>query len=401
MKANALKAGRSLAADEQGSIAPMFGLLFMALVMFAGIAVDYGRSIHAQTRLAAAADAAALAAGRAMLDGRLSDSDVEELGLKYFNENVQSGGFGTISNVDLVLDRSSGTVRIDVDADVPMTITRAGGFESVAVPASSSVMAGQQDIELGMALDVTGSMSGSKIADLRTAAKDLVDILIPDTDTPNRIRIGLAPYAASVNAGAYAGPVTNGASTNGCVHERGGAAAFSDATPGAGTWLGWTSGLRCPTSTIVPLTDDKATLKANIDTYRASGSTAGHIGTHWAWNLISPEWAGIWPGASEPAAYNDGKTLKAIVLMTDGEFNTQYVRRNGDSASQARRLCSNMKLKNVVVFAVGFMAPEEAEDLLKDCASTENHYFNASNGNELRAAFIEIAQQLNNLRLTQ
>ena len=49
----------------------------------------------------------------------------------------------------------------------------------------AAVNAEQHDIELAMALDVTGSMSGSKIADLRTAATDLVDILLPAGGTPN------------------------------------------------------------------------------------------------------------------------------------------------------------------------------------------------------------------------
>jgi hypothetical protein len=39
--------------------------------------------------------------------------------------------------------------------------------------------------------------------------------------------------------------------------------------------------------------------------------------------------------------------------------------------------------------------------LLKYCASSTDHYFNANNGGELREAFAEIAKQLNNLRLTE
>ena len=243
-------------------------------------------------------------------------------------------------------------------------------------------------------------MQGQKIADLKSAAKDLVDILLPDGGTPNKVRIGLAPYAASVNAGVYAATVSNNASTA-CVHERGGAQAFTDAAPGQGTYLGFRNGLSCPAAKVEPITDDKALLKSKIDTYTAGGSTAGHIGAAWASYLVSPQWTGTWPAASAPAPYGDGKTLKAIVLMTDGEFNTQYVNANGDSDSQARQICTETKDRNVVVYTIGFQSPAQAEALLKDCASSPTHYFSAQNGNELRQAFIEIAQQLNNLRLTQ
>jgi Flp pilus assembly protein TadG len=394
--------GRAFAKDERGVVAPVFGLMCIVLFFITGMAIDFTRVSHSQAKIAAAADVAALAAGRAMLDGRLTDAEVKEVGLKYFQENVAQGGkFGDIKNVDITLDRSTGSVKVDIDADVPMTITRIEGFEKANLDVRSAVLADQRDIELGLALDVTGSMSGSKIADLRQAAKDLVDILLPDGGTPNKVRIGLAPYSNSVNAGSYAATVTSGTSANGCVRERGGAEAFTDALPSSGIWLGYTPGMYCPSARIVPLSSDKNSLKAAISAYAAGGSTAGHLGAAWAWYLVSPEWATIWPSASKPEPYNDGKTMKAIVLMTDGMFNTWFVPGNGDSAQQARSLCSEMKREGVIVFSVAFMAPSDAQRLLKSCASSSSHFFDASNGTELRSAFIEIANQLNNLRLTQ
>jgi von Willebrand factor type A domain len=326
---------------------------------------------------------------------------VRAITLKYFNENMDHGGkFGDTSNVNIIIDRQSGLVKVDATTNVDMTVMRTANFNSISVPVSSSVLSEQKDIELGMALDLTGSMGGQKIVDLRAAAKDLVDILMPDGGSPNTVRIGLAPYAASVNAGSYARTVTNNLS-NKCVHERGGPDAFNDKAPGNGNWLGTRAGLSCPNSKIEPLTDNKAQLKSNIDTYTANGSTAGHIGAAWASYLISPEWGAIWPAASRPVAYSDGKTLKAIVLMTDGEFNTQYVNANGNSDSQARQICSETKNRDVVVYTIGFQSPAQAEALLKDCASSPETYFSAQNGNELRQAFVLIAQQLNSLRLTQ
>ncbi len=391
----------AFAADQRGSVAPIFGLVFSVLLLSLGMAVDYSRVTHANGKTLAAADAASLAGGKALLDGRLTDAQVRAITLKYFNENMNQGGkFGDISNVNVIVDRQSGLVKVDATTAVDMTVLAAANFNAINVPVTSSVLSEQKDIELGMALDLTGSMSGQKIVDLRLAAKDLVDILMPDGGTPNKVRIGLAPYAASVNAGGYARTVTNNLS-NRCVHERGGPAAFTDAAPAAGTWLGTRNGLSCPNSTVQPLTEDKARLKANIDTYTANGSTAGHIGAAWASYLISPEWNFIWPAASRPVAYNDSKTLKAIVLMTDGEFNTQYLNGNGNSDTQARRICSETKNRDVVVYTIAFQSPAAAESLLRACASSPETYFSAQNGNELRQAFILIAQQLNSLRLTQ
>ena len=396
------KVRAAFASDEQGAVAIIFALVFAVLLLCAGMAIDTIRISHANSKTRSAADAAALAGGLALLDGRNSDAAVKALTLKYFNENMaQSGQFGKVTNVNITVDRQSGLVKVEATAEVNMTVLRTQGFQKVNLPVSSSVLSEQKDIELGMALDLTGSMSGQKIRDLRDAASDLVDILLPDGGTPNKVRIGLAPYAASVNAGGYARTVTNNAS-NKCVHERSGPDAFTDAKPESlTTYLGTRGNLQCPSSNIEPLTDNKNRLKNSISGYNASGSTAGHIGAAWASYLISPKWTGIWPGASTPAPYGDGKTLKAMVLMTDGEFNTHYIAANGDSPSQARDICQQAKDRDVVIYAIGFQSPLQAETLLKDCASGPDHFFSAQNGSELRQAFVEIAQQLNSLRLTQ
>lgn len=389
------------AKDEQGVVAVLFGLIFMVLIILAGMAVDQSRLYHSSSKLASAADAAALAAGRAMLDGRLTDADVIDVGTNFFNENIEaSGEFANVHGVSVVPNRAAGTVTVNVDADVPMTVTRVAGFTSIDTPAKSSTAFDQRDIELAMALDVTGSMQGSKIANLKLAAKDLIDILMPDGGSTNQVRIGLAPYAAGVNAGGYARTVTNNAS-NKCVHERGGIQRFTDAAPGTGSWIGTTGGMSCPNARIEPLSDNKAMLKSRIDGYAASGMTAGHIGAAWAWYLISPEWATIWPALSRPVDYSNADTVKAIVLMTDGEFNTQYIWANGSSAIQAENVCDEMKSKNVRVYSVAFQSPPDAESLLRRCATSPDTYFNANDGEELRAAFQAIATNLNNLRLTQ
>lgn len=403
MPRNIAGVSKAFASDERGTVVILFAFVLIVVTFIAGIGLDYGRMLHTRDKLAAAADAASLAAGRALLDGRLSDSEIEAVALKYFNENFDaSSTFGKIGKVTVTLNRDAGTVRFDVDAAVPMTLTRVAGYSSTTLPVHSASAFDDRDIEVALALDVTTSMGqpASKISDLRSAAKDLVDILLPDGGTRNRVRIALAPYAAGVNAGWYASTATGGAS-NGCVHERSGANAFTDVSPARGTYLGYTPGMSCPSAAVVPLSADKDLLKSSIDSYRANGYTAGHIGTAWAWYLLSSRWSGIWPRSSAPAAEGDGKTLKAVVLMTDGEFNTQYVRANGTSSEQALSLCGNMKDKDVVVYAVGFMSPPTAEAMLRQCASSADHYFSAANGTELRSAFQAIAMSLNNLRLTQ
>ncbi len=405
-----LKKQDTFATDERGTVAVLFGLMFTVLTFSAGMAIDYGRVVHTQTKFSAAVDAATLAAGRALLSGG-TEAEAEAIAIKFLEENVDASALhATYKTPDVDVDVATGGVTVSVSPVVQMTLTSILGFDTITVPVTASTKFDSKDIELGMALDITGSMAGSKIADLKTAAKDLVEILLPDGGTQNKVRIGLAPYSAAVNLHKYASAVSGGASTDGCVWERTGANAFTDAAPSSGHYFHaggvpkdidateGTSSYLCPKAKLEPLTDDKGVLKAAINSYKADGFTAGHIGATWAWNLISPDWDSIWPIASKPVSYGDGKTLKAIILMTDGIFNTAYY--NGTSSGQAVNLCDAMKVQGVVVYAIGFKAPAGAETTLKTCATSEDHYFNANNGSELQEAFVAIAQQLNNLRLT-
>ncbi len=74
---------------------------------------------------------------------------------------------------------------------------------------------------------------------------------------------------------------------------------------------------------VLPLTSDKTTLTNKIKNLDIAGSTAGQIGTAWAWYLLSPNWKALWP-SSAALAYSPGKLQKIAVLMTDGEYNLQY-----------------------------------------------------------------------------
>lgn len=426
MSAKAAQFAKDFASDARGTVMVIFGLMALTVFFAAGMAMDFGRVIHVKSRLSAAADAASLAAGRALLDGRMSDAEIKALALQHFDANMDDGAntvFETIGTPDVAVNRATGQVTFNVDAVVPMTLTKIAGFTDKTVSLNSATKFDQRDVELSMALDLTGSMGwGSKLSDLKGATNDLIDILLPDGGSPNKVRIAFAPYSSGVNAGIFADAAT-GQSSNGCTFEREGTSANDDAAPGPGRYLkvrgdaGVPNWVTCPTTApVVPLSDDKDSLKATVNAYTVGGSTAGHLGTQWGWFLLSPNWASILSGDA-PAPYNDGKTVKAMVLMTDGLFNTvggQFAN-GGSSSANAQNsmewtveMCEGMRNKSIMVFTVGFALGDisnsadrdAATEVLQDCAGNPDRFFNAENGPALRSAFAAIAQQLNNLRLT-
>lgn len=216
--------------------------------------------------------------------------------------------------------------------------------------------------------------------------------------------------------------------TSTCVSERTGRQAYTDAAPDAAAPVGRnypsTLGNPCPSATILPLSSDRAALKSLIRGLSVTGSTAGQIGMAWGWYAVSPNFNGLWPG-SPAGAYEPEDTLKAVIIMTDGEFNTPYNSgviavdagagsggyrdkinqnaTNGDPFAQGQALCEGMKAAGVIVYTVGFQISRggNAAALLADCATSAQHAHLPASGSDLSAAFAEIGRDITRLRISK
>ncbi|MET0653307.1 MAG: pilus assembly protein TadG-related protein [Hyphomicrobiaceae bacterium] len=350
---------------------------------------------------------------------------------------------------------------------------------------------GGSNIEVSMMLDVTGSMCSpcSKIDAAKDAAKDLVDIVIWNDQSQYTSRIALAPFAEAVNVGKTLAPLVRGTVTSGtqtltssdmsktsvqpnkqnlkypnvsggtptwvisskCVTERIGNDKYTDTAPtstatyvGKG-YFGTNTDTSCgvgnfadeEVNSVYPLSADKDTLKRRIDKLTTAGSTAGHLGTAWAWYLLSPKWNSVlaqaFPSAKPAGDYSDlttknakgaPKLRKIAVLMTDGDYNINYCKgveaknsdqspdincnsENGKSLAQATSLCSAVKTPlgsgneaRIEVFTVGFQVSPAAKTFLENCATDKDHYYDATTDDALKAAFRDIALKISTLRLT-
>ena len=213
-----------------------------------------------------------------------------------------------------------------------------------------------------------------------------------------------------------------------CVSERAGTQAYTDAAPTVSTWVGRNYPSipynRCPSATLLPLSSNKTTLKSLISGLNVTGSTAGQVGMAWGWYTVSPNFNGLWPG-SPAGAYSPEDTLKAVIIMTDGEFNTPYstgvIARNAGSGSggpydkinqnatngnpfdQGAALCDAMKAQGVIVYTVGFQiaAGGNAAELLANCATSGEHAYLPSSGSDLSQAFAAIGRDITRLRISK
>lgn len=371
---------RRAARDERGSVAIMFTLMTVMVLAVVGGAVDFGRAVLAREKLQSTVDSAALAAARIWQTEQ--DIDLaEKKAIIHFNSMKPDGVDAKLTK--LVADTGENTLTIEAQATVKTPFLSMVREDSIIVTTRSQAKfcigcrgggGGGNDgysIEVSMMLDVTGSMAGQRIADLKDAAKDLVKILVWDDQSEHTSRVAIVPFSAAVNVGTVLGPTVayNPASslkfkfrdgdsrtsyrTNAyCVSERQGTAAYTDATPTGSNkvprvYYSSSSTSKClPATPIVPLTADKSKLNSTIESFKADGFTAGALGTAWAWYMLSPTW---WSGipasihsTDRPADYpplpsgcskwetcpassrSGGDVRKFAVLMTDGEYNQQH-----------------------------------------------------------------------------
>lgn len=426
-----------------GAVAVTFGLSLPVMLAAGGVAVDTARGWLVKQRLSTALDAAALAAASHASDDPEEIRDVIDA---FLQANYPDDRIGTTRDIQIELDADTSTLSVSAVADVDTMFMGLFGFDTLEVGANVEVKrVNMTNIEISLVLDITGSMAGNRIVALREAARNMVDILISNRQDIVYSKMALVPYSMGVNVGSYAnsvrGTVTSGTCTtpgcqsyrftnmsnqsrthsiSTCVTERTGIHAYTDAAPNtAASRVGRnypTSNNPCPTAQIVPLTSNKTLLRNRINALQAVGSTAGHIGTAWGWYMLSENFGYLWPDEENiPATYGAENTVKIVVIMTDGEYNTPYCNgviarnatdgsgsntdkincnaTNGDAYTQARNLCEAMKDEGIIVYTVGFDigSAQNVVDIMTDCATDESHAYLAADNAELIRAFQRIA----------
>ncbi len=420
----ARRALRAFGRDHVGAVAMTVGLAIIPLTLAAGLAIDAGRWMLARSRLAQATDAAALAAGSAN-DADAVQATVERM----LHTNFDDGYMGiTLDSIETQFDEASGRISVTANATVPTVFMRLAHIDSVPLQTHTVVVRRINPMEVVLVLDVTGSMSGSKIAALKEAASDLVNILFGDQSQSDDLRIAVVPFSVRVNIGDHRDWLTVDQQARnpwqGCVQARSGAQALNDDPPSAGPFepfeiledgpfppgnspFGWSwpdfvalfMDL-CPPP-LLPLKGDKQQILDAIDGLTAQGSTRIDMGARWGWRVLSRRWEGLW--GEDPRKPAD-EVIPAMVIMTDGMHQTwSYIDEVDEAGADANllQLCQSIKDEGTVLYTITFQAPAGASDLMEQCATSSAHYFESPTSEDLSNAFHTIAGELSALRLAE
>lgn len=488
---------RAFRREDDGALM-LFGLfmLFLMLVV-GGFAIDVMRFERERTHLQNTADRAALAAAALTQTGNPS-----AVVLDYFTK----AGLEDQYRPPIVEEGLNfRTVRVNTEMAIPTMFMHAVGANTLTAPAASAANELIPNVEVSLVLDISGSMRFTdsdgmqQIARLRPAARNFINRLLAG-DRAQTTSISIVPYAGQVNPGPDVFNLMGGQeamvsfqttvdgvlqtvtqrrdhANSHCLELQAGDFS-SGAIPQFATYAqtphfmywaihnptmdwGW-----CPlsgnvaageaSSAIQYLSSNASFLTGYIDRMRLHDGTGTHYGMLWGLWLLDP--ANRWltqelvnrdlvhdEFSDRPADYDDVETVKALVLMTDGNITEQVRPRypdrtlpplNADTQTavklhHTRELqrqnkkdqcndqnchvqetnttqnrnrfydaCDIAKANGIVIYTIAFNTSPSGRTEMQNCASSVSHYFNVR-GADLDNAFQAIAGSIQQLRLVE
>ena len=441
--------------DKNGGMAVTFAVTLLMIMAVVGAALDFSMAQSSRMKMQDTADTAVLAAAKS---GETTQPALLSVAQEVVNTNNQSGAAVTTS-LNLT---DNGRIRVNVAGQYNTYLMGMFGRPTVDIDVVSEAPLGSSEpVNIALVLDTTGSMSGSKLTSLKTAATNLITLL--DSYNNDSLKVSVVPFGQYVNVGMSrrnaswidvpADSTTRGAQvcrmrsdvisrTNCRMETRRGnndgvpytyRARVCDVTRGPeyetcyipthrSTWYGcvgsrnapWNErvaysgrkipglmNVRCGTE-MRPMTTNMNSVKATIGALTARGNTYLPSGIAWGWRTLD---------TNEPLTEARGpfaaNTHKVMIIMTDGA-NTKSKSGNwhgGNNVGQANRttadMCTNVKDSDIEVYTIAYDITDSAtRNRMRNCATNSGMYFNASNAAELTAAFEEIGRNLIRVRLT-
>lgn len=185
---------RAFKSDQRGSMTILALTLLSAAALLGGLAVDVMRFENRRTQMQTALDLCVLNA--ASLRQTLNETTL-------FNDCVRKAGMtGTVTKLTVSKGYSSKSVSASAQETLDTLFLGTFGIDTLEVEAMSSAMERVGNVEVALVLDVSGSMAGTRMTNLKLAAKDFVKTLLTD-DEEERVLITVVPYNGQVNLGSY------------------------------------------------------------------------------------------------------------------------------------------------------------------------------------------------------
>ncbi|MDU9003515.1 TadE/TadG family type IV pilus assembly protein [Sedimentitalea todarodis] len=347
---------RDFARDDSGAMLVFGVYAFLIILMVAGIGIDFMRFERDRSKLQATLDRAVLAA--ADLDQPMDPSAVVE---DYF---AKSGLGEYLTSVTVDEGLGYRVVSATASTAIDTQFMHMNGVDTLIAPAAGTAEERIDGVEISLVLDVSGSMNNNnRLPNLITAAREFVDTMA-DNSAEGDLSMSIIPYATQVAVPQTLMEQFNVSEEHrysNCINFASddfdtATMSYIDAYQRTMHFDPWYvfDGLMQSDVTLVGNDDqslpvceadvdrqillmqsDPEILKSYISNLTARGNTSIDVGMKWGTALLDPSLriamnslstiGDVPESASQlPTNYNDGETLKVIVLMTDGQNTPQY-----------------------------------------------------------------------------
>ncbi|KSV90614.1 vWA domain-containing protein [Sinorhizobium fredii] len=387
--------------DRGGNFGMMTAVAAPLLLAAGGVSIDMANMLMTKNQLQDATDAAALAAASALVSDEQPDiAAAKEIARKFLK--TQAGGTTTPdAPADSGDGASSGaasstptwddvnTLEVNITETPNGTkgkifqvtvinkhviefnaMTRLLGTDSIELEASSTAESATESknaLSMYLVLDRSGSMAW-KTNTINTAKKSCPNYTESNWSRYPNLWASSPCYVTKIDALKTA--VTDLlaqllVADPDQIYVRTAAISYNSVQDTAGTLAWGTSGAAAYVNALV-----------------ATGGTASAGAFKTAYQKVIAE-----TEKTAHAAKNGQVPSRYMVFMTDGENN--YA--NDDTVT--KQWCDTAKANKVEIYSVAFMAPPRGQALLKYCASSTSHYFEAEEVTDLVAAFKAIGER--------
>ncbi|MDF2388511.1 hypothetical protein JMG10_44235 [Nostoc ellipsosporum NOK] len=182
--------------SRSGNIALLLGLGLPAILSAAAFAVDVSTIMRAKSNLQNALDAANLASSH------LGDLDITRTDAfdRYFQANIMGHSELANAQATLTVDKGINFIKTKAVASADVNLNFAFLFgQSKHIVVDASAVESNNQLEVVLVLDNTGSMAGARMTALRTATKSLLDTLEATKSPTRQVRASLVPFVTAVN----------------------------------------------------------------------------------------------------------------------------------------------------------------------------------------------------------
>lgn len=416
--------------DTKGNIVVIFALAIVPVVGAAGAAMDYSLAAAYRTDMQKALDATALALARLM---PTDQATLNTKGMQYFEASL---GNHALSGLQLTVTPDVGVLRLAATGNYKPGVAGVLGLGDFEIGANAEARWGIGKVEIALALDNTGSMNqNNKLAELKKAANNLIDILQQAAFQPGDAKVAIVPFGMQVKvptsfvnatwlrwdlweetngtcskkknntrteclADKGTWTPSNHSNWNGCIADRDKDPNLNydvlDTAPTTVNSTKYPASQDCGSlSTIQTLTNDWTLLRNKINAMTAGGYTNVTIGLAWGWHLLSPTEI-----FTEGQPANTPNLTKYVILLTDGD-NTRNRFTSSQSQIDARTsaACTNVKAAGIKVYTVRVI--DGNATLLRNCATEPSMYFDVQNAAQLAQVFTAIGGQIATLHLSR